>query len=912
MLERRNNIERPYQGTGQWIFEHQAYRDWCGRSSGLLWIKGNPGVGKSTIMSQLYDSLSSQRDSEHGFYLDFFFSARGAELQYTPVGMYRSLLNQIFDQNMAIRGPVRQVYQDKINRYGQGQPQARQNWQWQQPELEKLLTCALTESADCKPVMLFIDALDESGKAARDLARYFHHTNDRAHELSLPIKICISCRHHPVPSTLPATEIAVEDYNGNDMQLFVQDRLRYHAPSANDDDEYRRQWHLLVQDLVERADGVFLWASLMIPRIDEYLDDGEQLEVVRDMLCQVPEGLEDVYDDILRGKIKAEHRVQSSWLFRWTLFAREPLSVVGTYTAVTAACRGTSRTSQLAATSEHMKAQIRAWSGGLVRVVEPETSNDPKTEADSDTESISQASVQVIHQSVIDFLHVKGPATMTDLQNNIVSPVTPSSTAIDLERCHATLYWACLHYLNRYGAQQADLASSSRLFEEAVSTGYREIYTRDPFLKYVSSSTLHHGRKAGSHRTQDLREEVRLLDLLASLPDASSRSGHRRHFRCALGIAAFQNWVDLVHYLLVGDGKIGTSSHSGCDALVSAVSGEHPSMVKLLLEHDFDVDARDHRGDSALHIAALALDKGLSSLLLQHGADVNAKNNEGDSVLHWAMGNRTADDIQLQLQHGANIDTKDNMSNSVLHWALYKSRVDIVQLLLQHGAVIDAKNNRGVSVLQRAVHNTTVDVTHVLLQHGADVNAVDNAGESALHSALWQDEVDEGVVRTLLQHGADVNAKNNVGDSVLHYAVYRTRVNAIQLLLQHGADANAVDNAGESVLYLTLRQDEVDEDVVRTLLQNGADVNALDDRCRSALHRAVLGSASPDVVQLLLQDGAEINAQDIWGFSALQIALRRKEVDKDIVQVLLEHGASPATQTESERCSQLRPVDCAQ
>lgn len=102
MLERRGNIERPHQGTCQWIFGLPQYQNWCNLLLGLLWIKGNPGAGRSIIMLQLYDSLSSQRDLEHGYYLDFFFSARGAELQRTPVGMYRSLLNQISTQNMGI------------------------------------------------------------------------------------------------------------------------------------------------------------------------------------------------------------------------------------------------------------------------------------------------------------------------------------------------------------------------------------------------------------------------------------------------------------------------------------------------------------------------------------------------------------------------------------------------------------------------------------------------------------------------------------------------------------------------------------------------------------------------------------------------------------------------------------------
>lgn len=214
-------MDRAHHGTCQWIYNLTEYQNWCSQGSGLLWIKGNPGVGKSTIMSQLYDNLYTQRDPRHAIYLDFFFSARGAELQHTSLGMFRSLLNQIFDQNEDIRGAVRNSYRDKMHRFGGKQLQVEQSWQWQQRELEDLLTRALTESATCKSVVLFVDALDEAGQAACSLAKYFHQINDHAREHSLPIKICISCRHYPISSTSPGAEIHAEEHNRGDMRNFV-------------------------------------------------------------------------------------------------------------------------------------------------------------------------------------------------------------------------------------------------------------------------------------------------------------------------------------------------------------------------------------------------------------------------------------------------------------------------------------------------------------------------------------------------------------------------------------------------------------------------------------------------------------------------------------------------------------------
>lgn len=93
MLDRRDNIEPCHTRTCQWILELEKYKSWRSQSCGLLWIKGKPGAGKSTLMAFLHDRLKTLRDESQGIRLDFFFTARGTELQRTPLGMFRSLLN---------------------------------------------------------------------------------------------------------------------------------------------------------------------------------------------------------------------------------------------------------------------------------------------------------------------------------------------------------------------------------------------------------------------------------------------------------------------------------------------------------------------------------------------------------------------------------------------------------------------------------------------------------------------------------------------------------------------------------------------------------------------------------------------------------------------------------------------------
>lgn len=59
MNSRRANIERSHAKTCEWFLDHPIYRDWLDPDKmadhhGFLWIKGKPGVGKSTIMKFAY------------------------------------------------------------------------------------------------------------------------------------------------------------------------------------------------------------------------------------------------------------------------------------------------------------------------------------------------------------------------------------------------------------------------------------------------------------------------------------------------------------------------------------------------------------------------------------------------------------------------------------------------------------------------------------------------------------------------------------------------------------------------------------------------------------------------------------------------------------------------------------------
>jgi hypothetical protein len=81
-------------------------------------------------------------------------------------------------------------------------------------------------------------------------------------------------------------------------------------------------------------------------------------------------------------------------------------------------------------TSERMKRTIKALSGGPTEVI---------------LKSNGDETVQVVHQSVSDFLKAKGLGLLANLVNASKSSVLDSSQVIS--QCQATLYRSCLVYL---------------------------------------------------------------------------------------------------------------------------------------------------------------------------------------------------------------------------------------------------------------------------------------------------------------------------------------------------------------------------------------------------------------------------------------------------------------------------------
>lgn len=104
---RHRNVDKAMPDTCQWLFSHKHFEVWRDRSGtidhhDLLWIKGKPGSGKSTIMKEALAWAEKELSTE--IVLPYFFNARATgELEKSSLGLYRSLLHQLLSLVPGIR-----------------------------------------------------------------------------------------------------------------------------------------------------------------------------------------------------------------------------------------------------------------------------------------------------------------------------------------------------------------------------------------------------------------------------------------------------------------------------------------------------------------------------------------------------------------------------------------------------------------------------------------------------------------------------------------------------------------------------------------------------------------------------------------------------------------------------------------
>jgi Cdc6-like AAA superfamily ATPase len=130
----------------RWIDEH-----------GLLLIRGKPGCGKSTLLKFALENELQAASSAGSLVMSFFFYSSGTDLQNGIMGLFRSLLLQLFEQDISSRSTFHEICRKRWNTKGKKNIHLR----WHQNELQVNFEKLLLDCSTRRKTIIFIDAIDE-------------------------------------------------------------------------------------------------------------------------------------------------------------------------------------------------------------------------------------------------------------------------------------------------------------------------------------------------------------------------------------------------------------------------------------------------------------------------------------------------------------------------------------------------------------------------------------------------------------------------------------------------------------------------------------------------------------------------------------------------------------------------------
>ncbi|CAG8979215.1 hypothetical protein HYALB_00013142 [Hymenoscyphus albidus] len=309
-----NNMKRditPYNNTCQWIQTNPKYQGWRRRLNGLLWMRGKPGSGKSTVMSYIQRNNDRKDPTENSSTAFYFFSGQGTSFQRSQIGLLQSLLHQIVSTVPSQLRRVQRVYEEK-KRSGENL-----ELQWSSFELQDLFR-QMFAFPDIPPIRLYIDALDEANEDSPNEILFFFQSilENPATRLS----ICFTCRHFPNLGVHdPGLDIDVEQENTDDIITYID-----HFLKANSQRGRNNNW--IVNEIAKKSNNIFQWVVMITSRVSKLQRSGSSEQTILNFLNSPNLDLGKLYRGTLE-KIEPSDRPESLKLLQWVCFSLRSLTV---------------------------------------------------------------------------------------------------------------------------------------------------------------------------------------------------------------------------------------------------------------------------------------------------------------------------------------------------------------------------------------------------------------------------------------------------------------------------------------------------------------------------------------------------------------------------------------------------------
>ncbi|TRX89796.1 hypothetical protein FHL15_009386 [Xylaria flabelliformis] len=269
------------------------FRQWLREDTSMYWISGKAGSGKSTLMSHIVNDqrtlhdLNIWREGHELKVLSFFFWRAGTRLQNSVLGLLRSLLYQLCLLQPLIADNILARLSTPVGMIPI----------WTERSLLDHITMAVQTSIGFR-FCVFIDGLDEFTGPYDDLIDHINLLQGFGN-----LKVCASSRPElELANKLRGLkQLRLQDLNWGDIKHFVQGSLT----KTQLDQKERID---LAKQIVGRAEGVFLWASLVTQSLLKGIMAGDDQDIIQTRLNSLPADMEQLFERMLKGVDVVYHK----------------------------------------------------------------------------------------------------------------------------------------------------------------------------------------------------------------------------------------------------------------------------------------------------------------------------------------------------------------------------------------------------------------------------------------------------------------------------------------------------------------------------------------------------------------------------------------------------------------------------
>ncbi|KAJ5421394.1 hypothetical protein N7491_009839 [Penicillium cf. griseofulvum] len=882
----RQTRKKRFSTTAEWLQKESVFDMWKDApKTAILWCLGTIGMGKTVLMSNVVDHLLLHAARKSNEIVCYYFCRIDNEASLSARNILGSLARQILDTRIE-----QSEYETLLSLEEDTRDLST-------TDVVQFLLARLEASKVKKFYYLILDGLDEcDGGHIQAVAQAIVEL------CSKYIGFKILCAGRPglekrFKSDTPQYRIMVNEKKvKSDMDCYITkilDKCLEEELLILGDSAIITEIHNTLRD---KADGMFLWASLCIEELCVQNCDHDILEALK----HIPHSLAELYDRKLRRVQEGRAAAQAMKILQYCGVVKRPLTVMEYREALS------------------LSLEQKAFDRGKVpndldRIIHGCCG---LTFVDEEEDTI-----HYVHRSVKERLFITNG---------------PHTAQFDVASVDRHFGFMCMTYLDfsNFKRQLTKVKNGSGTPIHPLQLGTSTL----PI--YSSKSVSQMARKILSHHRQLQHFSTRELERTAQeiLGDVGSQlEGEFQFFNYARAywlnhLADFtpdmnSDMWELFRRCIEGDDvpirapwesepQTYSKKNDIPDAVQWLSAHEHHSLLLYYASHQPHVLSENVK-DFILMTANIHNRYRYTEVIVRLKNTSDILNNG----LSYAAGDGCIRSLAVLLQAGADVNAEVD-HDTAINIAARKSHIEMVQALLAAKAYVNnlPSGHQGETGLGVVAGKGHIEIVQTLPAAKADANAspVSYSGRTALEVAAGKGHIE--IVQTLLAAKADANAPpaSYSGRTALQAAAEGGHLEVVQTLLAAKADVNAspATYSGRTAIQAAAERGHLD--VVQTLLAAKADVNAPPATYsgRTAIQAAAEGGHLAvvqalllskrqqkggylAVVQTLLAAKADVNASPATysGRTAIQAAAERGHLD--VVQTLLaakaDVNAHPAT-----------------